>query len=92
MFAKACKLGLEGIVSKPEGGVPTKSAELRLAEDEEREFPQDQIAMPSPAMLHQPTREGFSTASSFSRMASERFVASRSTLAKVASALAKLAQ
>jgi hypothetical protein len=57
-----------------------------VAEDEEHGFCQDAT------MLHQPTRAGFSTASSFSRMAPERFVASRSTLAKVASALAKLAQ
>jgi hypothetical protein len=36
-----------------------------LAEDEEPEFRQDVIAMPSPAMLHQPTRAGLSTVSSF---------------------------
>jgi bifunctional non-homologous end joining protein LigD len=42
VFAKACELGLEGIVSKRAG----KRAEPQLAEDQERKFRQDVIAMP----------------------------------------------
>jgi ATP-dependent DNA ligase len=46
VFAKACKLGLEGIVSKREGGFYRSSPETQLAEDEEPQFRHDVIAMP----------------------------------------------
>ena len=92
MFKKGSELALEGVASKRAGGFYQSGPNRNyLAGDEELEFRQDVVAIPCLVVLHQPTRAGFSTASSFLEWP-ERFVASRSTLAKAAPALAKAAQ